>query len=407
VLSACVLRFTVEGDQAGRIGSFLLAYGAAFAAYVLVQAFGRDLTPGEVRAALLVAVVWRVGLAFAPPLLSNDVNRYVWEGRIQLHGGNPYAWADRPSAPKWEPLRDAVYEGLNHPTYTTLYPPFWEMAAAAVVWLHDSVTAMKLFLVACEVAALLGLARVLRLRGLPPGRLLVWAWSPLALVEIAGSGHNEAFGLLLVVLALLALESGRPFAAALASALGFQAKLLPGLVAAAWLRRFRPWHVIGAGLLAAALLWPYWSARKTLLLSLGKYAEFWRFNETLFAPLAAWFGHVGGVRAGAALSLLLALLLAWRKAEPARAGLLVVVAALLLAPNILPWYGLWLLPFLVLVNAPSVLLFTGTVALAYLVYPAWQAGERWYLPWSLRVLEYGPCGLVLVLGAWERFRKGW
>jgi alpha-1,6-mannosyltransferase len=406
-ISLCVVKWTLEGDQTGRIAPFLASYGLAFAGYLLALAHGRPLAPRALQLALGLAFAWRLALVLAPPLLSNDVNRYVWEGRIQLHGGNPYAWDDRPSAPKWEPLRDAVYHGLNHPTYTAVYPPLWEMTAAAVVFVHDSVTAMKLFLVACEAAAILALASVLRRRGLAPERILVWAWSPLALVEIAGSGHNEALGLLFVVLALLALESGRPFAAALAAALGFEVKFLPGLIAASWLRRFRAWHLLGAGLLAAALLWPYWSARKTMLLSLGKYAEFWRFNETLIAPLASLFGHAGAVRVGAALSVLLAVILAWRKAEPARSGLLVALAALLLAPNVLPWYGLWLLPFLVLVEAPSVLLFTGTVALAYVVYPIWQSGERWYLPWSVRALEYGPCVAVLVLGGWQRFRRGW
>jgi hypothetical protein len=142
-------------------------------------------------------------------------------------------------------------------------------------------------------------------------------------------------------------------------------------------------------------------------MSLGKYAEFWRFNETLFAPLAWAFGHAGAVRAGALFTLLLALALSWRRAEPARAGLLVVTAALLLGPNLLPWYALWLLPFLVLVEAPSLLLFTGTVAVAYLVYPAWQSGERWHLGFGLRALEYGPCLAVFLAGGIRRFRRGW
>ena len=59
------------------------------------------------------------------------MNRYVWEGRIQLHGGNPYAWDDRPErAERWAPLRDEVCRGLNHPNYTAVYPPLWQMAAA-------------------------------------------------------------------------------------------------------------------------------------------------------------------------------------------------------------------------------------------------------------------------------------
>ena len=393
VISGCVGAWVSQGDQTGRVGSFLLLYGLAFGAYLLAVVSSRGLSPRGLKSAVAISLLWRLALVLAPPLLSSDVNRYVWEGRVQLHGGNPYAWDDRPSAPRWEGLRDSVYAGLNHPTYTAVYPPLWQLAAAAVVWAHDSIAAMKLFLVACEAAALLALGFLLKKRGQPRERLLLWAWSPFALVEIAGSGHNEAFGLVFVVLALLALESERPLLAALASALGFQAKFLPGLLAAAWLRRFRIGHVVAAVALAAALLWPYWGAHRTLLMSLGKYAEFWRFNDTLFAPLRAAFGHAGAVRVGAASVLGLALLLAWRRVAPAPAALAVVAATLLLGPNLLPWYALWLLPFVVLLDVPAALLFTGTVALAYLVYPAWQSGETWYLPWRVRALEYGPCAL--------------
>jgi hypothetical protein len=136
-----------------------------------------------------------------------------------------------------------------------------------------------------------------------------------------------------------------------------------------------------------------------MLLSLSKYARFWRFNETLFAPLAALLGsHGAAVRAGSLLSLGLALVLAWRRAEPAAAATAVVAAWLLLTPNVLPWYALWLLPLLVLRDEPAALLFTGTVSLAYLVYPAFHSGEPWKIGWGWRALEYGPC---LLVAAWH------
>ncbi len=81
--------------------------------------------------------------------------------------------------------------------------------------------------------------------------------------------------------------------------------------------------------------------------------------------------------------LALALVLAWRRAEPVAAATAVVAASLLLSPNVLPWYALWLVPLLVLRDEPSALLFTGTIALAYVVYPGWQSGERWWLSWPL------------------------
>jgi hypothetical protein len=262
---------------------------------------------------------------------------------------------------------------------------------------------MKAFLVLCEVLTLVLLARLLRLRGLPLERLLILAWSPLALVEIAGSGHNEAFGMLWLALALVLLEVERPLLSALAVSAGFMAKFLPGLVAAAWLRRYRWWHVAAGAALAGLLLLPYLdsSSSQTMLLSLSKYAQFWRFNETLFAPLAALLGsHQAAVRGGALATLALALWLGWRRTEPVAAATAIVVASLLLSPNVLPWYALWLLPLLVVRDEPAALLFTGTVSLAYLVYPDWQSGEPWELGWPWRALEYAPPGLV-ALWSWR------
>ena len=403
-LTACVLAWAWSAPPPGRIGAHLAWFGLAFAAYLVALAASRGLGRRGLLLCLGMALAWRVALVAAPPLLSNDINRYVWEGRIQLHGGNPYRWGDRPESPRWLALRDAVYEGMNHKDYTAVYPPLFELAARGVASVSDSFGAMKAFLVGCELLTLAALARSLQRRGLPRERLLVLAWSPLALVEIAGSGHNEAFGMLFLALAILALDSGRPLLAALAASFGFMAKLLPGLVAVAWMRRFRFWHVLAAALAAAALVALYLDAesRKTMLLSLSKYASFWRFNETLFAPLAAVLGsHAAAVRAGAVATFALAFALGWRKTETVAAATLVVVASLLLGPNVLPWYALWLLPLLVLRDEPAALLFTGTVSLAYLVYPAWQSGEPWALGWGWRALEYGPC---VAVAAWPLLR---
>jgi hypothetical protein len=406
LLTACVLSWAWSPAPPSRIASHLVWFGVAFAAYLVALAASRGLSRRGLLACLGAALVWRAVLVAAPPLLSDDINRYVWEGRVQLHGGNPYRWSDRPESPRWTHLRDELYAGLNHKDYTAVYPPLFVLATRAVVAVHDSVTAMRSFLVLCELATLGLLMRLLRDRGLPLERLLILAWSPLALVEIAGSGHNEAFGMLWLALALLALDAERPLVSALAASAGFMSKFLPGLVAAAWLRRYRWWHVVAGTAAAALLLVPYLDSgsRRTMLLSLSKYAQFWRFNETLFAPLAALLGsHAAAVRAGALATLGLALLLAWRRTEPVAAAMAVVVASLLLSPNVLPWYALWLLPLLVVRHEPAALLFTGTVSLAYLVYPAWQSGEPWRLAWPWRALEYGPPALV-ALWSWSAQR---
>ncbi len=444
LLGAGAAAWAATGDQTRDVPRHLALWALAWSGYAAALLGAQGISARGLRAMLGAALLCRLALIGSTPLLSDDVYRYVWEGRVQLHGGNPYAWADRPAAEKWSALRDDVWRGVNWKEYGAIYPPLWQLAARALVRVHDSVATMKLFLVLCEVASWRLLALALRRRGLPRERLLIAALSPLALVEIAGSGHNEALGLLLLAATLLALDSGRTLSAGLLVALACQAKLVPALIAAAWARRFRPRDVFAAALVAAALVLPYAGAGPDLLRSLQAYGREWRFNETGFALLAlapggrAWPGRLALVLLG-----LLAARLAWRRVEALQAGLTVLVAWLVLMPSVLPWYALWLLPFLVLTTAAAprshgrhthadgeskpaasepqasqpqrgmllgpdtsplavaAFVFTGTVGLAYLVYPGFLAGGVWQVGWGVRALEYGPC----LLAAWWAARR--
>jgi alpha-1,6-mannosyltransferase len=397
VLTLCVIDWATGVLPTLRVGAHLALYGVAFAAYLGALAASRGLSRRGLLLALGVAFAWRVALVAAPPF-NDDINRYVWEGRIQHHGGNPFKWSDRPTVERWAPLRDEVWDGVNHRHMPAIYPPLFQLAARAVTFVDDSVTTMKGFLLLCELAMWGLLAWILRLRRLPPERLLILAWSPLALVEIAGAGHNDVFAILWLVAALLALDLDRPLLSALALGAGTMAKLVPGFVGVAWLRRYRPWHLLAGLAVIAVCVWPYLDAGRTLFFSLSRFARYWRFNETLFTPLALVLdSHTAAVRGGAVLTLLLALLLAWRRADPVTAATAVVAVSFLLSPNVLPWYALWFLPLLVLRDEPAALLFTGTVVLAYLAYPEHQSGDRWRIGWGVRALEYLPCALVFAL----------
>jgi alpha-1,6-mannosyltransferase len=404
VLTAAAGFWATTGDATGHIPRHLAVYGLAFAAYLAALMVAPKLSPRGVVLALALAGLWRLALVATPPLLSDDVFRYVWEGRIQHQGGNPYTWDDRPDAPRWTALRDSIWQEMNHKGYTAFYPPAWQLVVRAITAVSESVAGMKLFLIACEMATALVLLRILDRRGLPRGRVLVLAWSPLALVETAGSGHNDAFGMLLLVVALLALETGQTLSSAASIAVGFATKILPGFIGLAWGRRYRPRDVAVAAAVVVAVTLPYISAGRGIVDSLQKYAAYWRFNESAFALVALVIPDQ--TKATSVCSVLLAALalwLGWRRVEPVAAGLVVVGVGLLLAANILPWYVLWLLPFLVLRDCPPALLYTGTVSLAYLVYPIWQSGERWHVGWDIRALEYGPCAIVAAISAWRRW----
>ncbi|HSD28601.1 MAG TPA: glycosyltransferase family 2 protein, partial [Vicinamibacteria bacterium] len=114
VLTGCVAAWALGPLPTTRIGPHLGLFGLAYAAYLVALASSRGLSRRGLLLCLGAALAWRAALVTTPPLLSDDVYRYVWEARVQLHGGNPYAWGDRPESPRWHSLHDSVYEGVGH-----------------------------------------------------------------------------------------------------------------------------------------------------------------------------------------------------------------------------------------------------------------------------------------------------
>ncbi|HEV2303300.1 MAG TPA: glycosyltransferase 87 family protein, partial [Stellaceae bacterium] len=199
-------------------------YGAA-AALVL-----RGKAEGKLALILGTAAALRLGALAAPVYLSTDINRYVWDGRVQAVGINPYRYV--PTDPHLGALRDKeIFPRVNRNNYApTIYPPAAEMLFFVATRFGGGVMAMKLFLVAVEALGIWALARVLRLAARPPETILLYAWHPLPLWEVAGSGHVDAATVAFVALALWASLAGRRGAGGTALAAATLTKFFPAVI---------------------------------------------------------------------------------------------------------------------------------------------------------------------------------
>src|SRR5215472_4905996 len=141
---------------------------------------------------LATAALLRLVALAAPVFLSDDINRYIWDGRVQAAGINPYRYI--PTDPELEPLRDnSIFPNINRNNYApTIYPPIAQMLFLTANRFGDTVLTMKLILVAIEALGMATLVHILRTVGRPPEHLLLYAWHPLPVWEIAGSGHVDA-----------------------------------------------------------------------------------------------------------------------------------------------------------------------------------------------------------------------
>jgi len=357
-----------------------LAYGAgALAAYPLRSR-------RSVAMILAIGIVARLILLPTSPTLSTDAYRYVWDARVASAGIDPYAYP--PAAPELAGLRDAnIYPNLNHPTWQTVYPPPAQAFFRAVYWIApDNVAAMKLALGIAELLALAALVLLLQALDLPLGRLTIYAWNPLLLVEVWGSGHLDALVLATVTAAALASARRRDNVAAVLLGLGTLVKLYPAVLYLLLPRRRRASVVaVFTSVVAAGVIftgspdhWPF--------APIGRFVRDEYFNPGLvrsfvnepmlaLAATAAWVIAV-----------------AWRggAAHLAVRAVPLVTGVIVLGPNVFPWYAVWLVPLLAITPSVPLIVFTGTVAFAYTFF----ISQPWAIPWWARLVEGAPLGLA-------------
>ena len=347
---------------------------------------------GSVLVVLSIALLARVTPFVAPPLLSTDLYRYVWDGRVQRARVNPYVYL--PADPALAALRDAgtgplaIYANINRADYApTIYPPAAQMLFAGAAWLWPGLWGVKglmllLDFLACGAAMLL-----LRDAGLAIERVLIWAWNPLVIWELAGGGHIDAAAAGFSAVALLAAVRHRPGLAGGAIGLAVLCKFLPAaLFPALWRRRSVPfdWRTPATCALVIAVGYAcYAGAGWKVFGFLSGYAreEGLAGNGPFLLRAWQWAGPVPGWAGRAyvlvALTGLLALAarIAWRKLPvtgPARARLighdalwLGTATLVALSPHY-PWYFAPLALPAVLYASPAVLWLTLAAPVLYL-----------------------------------------
>jgi alpha-1,6-mannosyltransferase len=137
-----------------------------------------------------------------PPRLSTDIYRYIWDGRVQGAGVNPYLFV--PVDPRLARLRDDdIYPNVNRREYAhTIYPPVAQAFFFVVTRVTQSVPGFKGALMLVDLVTIGLVAATLRVIGQPSERVIAYAWHPLPVFEFAGAGHIDALMICFIALAL-------------------------------------------------------------------------------------------------------------------------------------------------------------------------------------------------------------
>ena len=364
------------------------------------------------------ALLFRLILLASRPTLSDDMYRYVWDGRVQAHGFSPYRYP--PNAPELADLRQGdrtVWRYINRKEFVTVYPPGAQLTYAAL-WrvARDSVTGFKAAFVLAELLGGVLLLRLLQHFGQPPERVLIYLWSPLLVFEVAHAGHVDGLMLPFLIAALWARAKEHHGLLGLCLGAAAIIKFFPALLLPALLPLPRPWSwkglrpalqtLLAFGGVTVLVYAPYVLDGAGILGFLPQYFDE-NFNLGLARVVFDFARRYGLPRSTLANALtfgglaLLSALFVIRPAASARDALIRCVWLIgwftLTTQNLFAWYLLWLLPLLAVFLEPgwlfglklapmsAWLVFTGTAAFSYLffvrwrVIPAAQNAEYWPL----------------------------
>jgi alpha-1,6-mannosyltransferase len=354
---------------------------------------------------LVLAAVWNIAFLRLSPGADDDIHRYVWDGRLQRLGYNPYLVV--PSDPAAKGLHTPETRNLNNPDLPSPYPAGAQLFFRAVTAIQESTFALKLAFVVCEFAIVFVLFDLLRGTRQAAHLVLAYAWNPLLAIEVAGSGHIDIVGALLLVVSAAALARRWRATAAVALGLAIAVKLLPVVLLPLYWKRIRIRDAALAAAVVGFLYVPFLSHGRIPVGSLGRYVQSFRFNGPVFAVLEG----LAPPQLLAGLAVLVGLATAtWlRNAAPEWSpGQFAwpMAVSLLCAPVVFPWYLLGLLPFLTSASTLLIILWSVTITATYVQWHFRALGGTWgTLPAWVMLLEYGclaTSGAILALRRIER-----
>jgi alpha-1,6-mannosyltransferase len=352
---------------------------------ILVTRYSGAAGPGSLRFVLGFALLFRLVAAWMAPVFTDDLYRYRWEGRLQLAGGNPYQ--ARPGDARWSALRDETFPLVDGKDFKAVYGPLVEHLQREMARLSDGLWIHKLPSILADLALLLLLARW---HG--PRAALLYGWCPLAVVEFAGMGHNDA-------LLILALAMAMRYRSGLALGIAIAVKWWPALLLPAFFRADR--RTAWAVLVPAVLFLPYLSDVRENADFASGFLGGWSNNPSLFWVVE----FVSPTRAAAKYIVmgLLAVVACWPQ-RLERSVLTTTLAILLLSANVHPWYLTWLLPHWAVLTVPPLAVWMALTPLQYWALTEWRQAGRWVErgPWNAVV--YGTAAVVLALWLVHRRR---
>lgn len=408
LIAICFIHYGIE-----RSSMWLLpAYGLAFVNYVIF--YKKSVL--DFRSLMILALVARIVLFMAPPSLSDDYHRFLWDGQVWVEGINPYQYTPQELDENKAFQNDVLYPKLNSVQYHTTYPPLSQYIFSLPAWFgiqsgFMGMTMIRFVLLLFEIGCVI----ILYLLTRQTAKVALYAFNPLVLLELTGNLHFEGVVIVFLLLAIWSFNNQQWMSGATAMALGILAKLTPLMLLPLWLKKLGlknavlGYLVLVITLVVLSIPLLNFEVLSGMLTGLDLFFRKFEFNAGLFflfREIGYWIKGYDMVQTlGPMMSyvafgaiMVYSIFMVKKETDWASAFTIIISIQLLLATTVHPWYVIPLLAFSCMTGYVFPVVWSLMAFLSYFGYSA----DGYDHPMFLIFLEYV---LVCLVGFFELIKR--
>ena len=366
---------------------------------------------------IFFSIIFRIIMILLKPTLSHDMMRFLWDGRLILHGINPYLYT--PESSELNALKDVAYFIDYEFKHTlTVYPPIAQFIFGIAYFFTDGnpfgIKLLTTIFDLMNIFVLTLLMKTINPKNLLSG-IMIYAWSPLLIIESTGNGHIEPIPIFFILLSLLLMVKSRIRLSSISYSSACLSKLFPILLLPIFLihlrnfsrgniKKFLVWFIITSSIILIPILL---SSGLNLLHQIFWYSQNITYNPSLYRIIELLFPFTSTVNIARIVSysafIVTGFLLLRNKnlenfIEFAESCLILFGLFLLFAPAVFQWYLIWLLPFVAIlgINRKNIgwFYFMAAVILAYLPQFSFEYDIN-----NIALIQYLPLYAILILSA--------
>lgn len=347
-----------------------------------------------------MGILFRLILIPIEPVASNDVYRYIWDGKVQANGINPYTYA--PIDESLSHLDSGqLLSKFNYPHLKTIYPPYSQwMFLIAYLIAGESVWGIKLLLFVSEIFTILFLFLTLRNLKIDEKYTLIYALSPLPIIQFFVDAHADGFGITLIAIFFYLFSTNRLLYSYFTLGLSITAKLItlmiyPFLLKGRSIKNFIALLIVPA--VTVALVYLPYSITGFPFESLFIFAQKWYSNGAVFTLFQNIFNDNFLARIFSVLLFFAGFIwLYFSKKDFKEKTYLIFILFFLFSPVVHPWYITWV-AFLTALNFRwSGVILISTISISNIYAMNYLLKNTWEMSDWLLMLEYLPVIIFLI-----------